>query len=104
MGFKVILTPQSLDDLRAIVAFIARDNPGRARIFGNELIDRALSVAKFPEIGRVVPEIGEPSIREIIHGSYRIIYEIFPGTEMIYVLRFWHGARGEPEINIKEIS
>ncbi|HSY19118.1 MAG TPA: type II toxin-antitoxin system RelE/ParE family toxin [Candidatus Acidoferrales bacterium] len=98
MGFKVILTPQSLDDLKAIVAFIAKDNPGRARTFGNELIDRALSTATFPELGRVVPEIGEPAVREVIHGAYRIIYEIFPVHEAIYVLRFWHGARGEPEI------
>jgi toxin ParE1/3/4 len=98
MGFKVILTPQSLDDLEAIVTFIAKDNPERVRTFGNELIDRALSVPTFLELGRVVPEIGEPSVREIIHGSYRIIYEIFLGQETVYVLRFWHGARGEPEI------
>jgi plasmid stabilization system protein ParE len=98
MGFKVILTPQSLDDLKNIVTFIARDNPGRARTFGNELIDRALATAAFPELGRMVPEIGEPSVREIIHGAYRIIYEIFPDWKTIYVLRFWHGARGEPEI------
>ena len=98
MGFKVILTPQSLDDLKETVTFIAKDNPERARTFGNELIDRALSVAAFPELGRVVPEIGEPAVREIIHGSYRIIYEIFPGQKTVYLLRFWHGARGEPEI------
>jgi plasmid stabilization system protein ParE len=98
MGCKVILTPQSLDDLENIVTFIAKDNPGRARTFGNELIDRALATAAFPELGRVVPEIGEPAVREIIHGAYRIIYEIFPERETIYVLRFWHGARGEPEI------
>ncbi len=98
MDFKVILTPQSLDDLENIVTFIAKDNPGRARTFGNELIDRALATSAFPELGRVVPEIGEPSVRETIHGAYRIIYEIFPNLETIYVLRFWHGARGEPEI------
>ena len=98
MGCKVILTTQSLDDLEEIVAFIAKDNPERARTFGNALIDRALSVATFPERGRVVPEIGEPSVREILHGLYRIIYEIFPGRQAVYVLRFWHGARGEPEI------
>ena len=98
MGGKVILTPQSLDDLEQIVTFIAEDNPERARSFGSELIDRALSVATFPERGRAVPEIGEPAVREIIHGSYRIIYDIFPDRKTIYVLRFWHGARGEPEI------
>ncbi|MGP8199774.1 MAG: type II toxin-antitoxin system RelE/ParE family toxin [Limisphaerales bacterium] len=101
MGFKVILTPQSLDDLEEIVTYIAKDNSERARTFGYELIDRALSVATFPELGRMVPEIGETAVREIIHGSYRIIYEVFSDEGAIFVLRFWHGARGEPEINLK---
>ena len=101
MGVKVILTPQSLDDLREVVTYIAKDNPERARSFGNELIDSALSLATFPERGRVVPEIGEPAVREIIHGSYRIIYEIFPDQAAVYVLRFWHASRGEPEIEAK---
>lgn len=98
MGFKVILTPQSVGDLEELVTYIAKDNAQRARTFGNELIDRALSVAAFPELGRVVPEIGDPAVREITHGAYRIIYEIFSDRETIYVLRFWHGARGEPEL------
>jgi len=98
MGYKVILTPQSMGDLEAIVTFIAKDNSERARTFGNELIDRALSLATLPERGRVVPEIGEPVIREIMHGSYRIIYEVVPDAGSIFVLRFWHGARGEPKI------
>ncbi len=98
MGFKVILTPQSQDDLREIVSFIAQDNPDRAKTFGNELVDHALTLAELPERGRVVPEISEPSVREIVHRPYRIIYEIFPEQNTVYVLRFWHGARGEPEV------
>ena len=66
MGCKVILTPQSIDDLKEAVVFIAPHNPERARSFGNELIDRALTLATFPERGRVVSEIGEPAVREII--------------------------------------
>ena len=98
MGFKVILTPQSQDDLCEIVSFIARNNPQRARSFGNELIDRALTLGELPERGRVVPEISEPSVREIVHPPYRIIYEIFLEQKAVYILRFWHGARREPEI------
>ena len=60
MGCEVILTPQSQDDLREIVSFIAQDNPGRARSYGNELIDHALTLAELPERGRVVPEIQKP--------------------------------------------
>lgn len=98
MDCKVILTPQAIEDLRQAVTVIAQDNPERARSFGNELIDRALSLGTFPERGRVVPEIGEPAVREIIHRPFRIIYEFFPEQAVVYVLRFWHGARGEPEI------
>ena len=98
MGCKIILTPQAQDDLREIVSFIAQHNPERAKSFGNELIDRALTLAELPERGRVVPEISKPSVREIVHRPYRIIYEMFPGQNAVYVLRFWHAARGEPEI------
>ncbi|HEX5399691.1 MAG TPA: type II toxin-antitoxin system RelE/ParE family toxin [Verrucomicrobiae bacterium] len=98
MGFKVILTPQSQEDLQEIVSFIARQHPVRAKSFGNELIDRALTLAELPERGRVVPEISDPAVREIIHASYRIIYEVFPGQNVVYILRFWHGARGGPEV------
>jgi toxin ParE1/3/4 len=99
MGWPVILTPQSQDDLREIVSYIARDSPDRARAFGNALIDKALSIGTFPEMGQIVLELGDPSVREIIHGSYRIIYELVRDPNAIFVLRFWHGARGVPDIN-----
>ena len=98
MGWPVILTPQSQNDLREIVCYIARDSPERARRFGNLLIDQALSLGSFPEIGQIVPEIGDASVREIVHGSYPIIYELSRDPNTIFVLRFWHGARGKPEI------
>jgi plasmid stabilization system protein ParE len=98
MGVPVILTPQSQDDLQEIVSFIARDNPIQAVKFGDALIDKALSVATFPERGRVVPELQLESVREIIHGSYRIIYELFRDPDAVFVLRFWHAARGTPQI------
>ena len=98
MGFPVILTPQSQDDLREIVLFIARNSTRHAREFGNELVDKALSIGTFPERGRIVPELELESVREIIHGSYRIIYEILHDPDAVFVLRFWHAARGIPEI------
>jgi plasmid stabilization system protein ParE len=100
MVHKVIFTPQAQDDLREIVSFIAQQNPERAQSFGNELIDHALTLAEMPERGRAVPEISDPRVREIIDRPYRIIYEMFPEQNAIYVLRFWHGARGEPEVNL----
>lgn len=98
MGCSVIFTPQSQDDLRSIVCFISKDSPDRASSFGNALIDTALMLESAPEMGRIVPELDDPSVREIVHGSYRIVYEFYGSSETIYVLRFWHAARGVPKI------
>ena len=98
MGWPLILTEQSRLDLQEIVSFIARDSAAHARRFGNELIDQALSIGNFPEMGRTVPELGAPAVREIIHGSYRIVYELLHEPIAVFVLRFWHAARGTPEI------
>lgn len=98
MGCRVILTPQSQTDLQEIVSFIRRDSPQRACAFGNLLLDKALSLTAFPLMGRIVPEINAPSVREIIHGFYRIIYEFIPDQPTIFILRFWHAGRGAPEI------
>ena len=39
-------------------------------------------------------------MREIIFRNYRIVYRMTP--EQVQVLRFWHAARGTPEISIEE--
>jgi len=97
-GWPVILTDQSQDDLREIVSYIARDSPERARAFGNTLIDQAIFIGTQPEMGRVVPELDDPAVREVVYGAYRIIYELVRDPNAVFVLRFWHGARDTPEI------
>ena len=97
MGVPVILTPESLEDLKTIVRYIARDDPERARSFGYLLIDKALSLTNMPERGRMLPELKDPDVREIVHGSYRIIYELLRDPDLVYVLRFWHASRGEAD-------
>jgi toxin ParE1/3/4 len=98
MDFKVILTPTAQEDLREIAEFIARDHPEAAERFGLLLIDKALSLAKFPERGQSVPEFCDEQVREIILRSYRIIYYVDKVQREVYVIRFWHAARGEPSV------
>jgi plasmid stabilization system protein ParE len=52
---------------------------------------------QFPELGAVVEERHDPEIREILCGSYRIIYRFHRPT--VSVLAVYHGARmlGEDE-------
>ena len=98
MGFQVILAPRAIRDLETIVRYIAVDNPSAAQRFGQALISKAKAAEQFPESGRVVPEFQTASIRELLHGSYRIVYRENSAAQTIEIVRFWHSARGEPSL------
>ena len=44
------------------------------------------------EIGKIVEEIGNPNIRELIEGNYRIIYRVVD-KKTIHILMIHHSAR-----------
>jgi addiction module RelE/StbE family toxin len=98
MAFKIIWSEQARDDLQSIVLFIARDNPRVAESFGCLLMSKVDTLAKFPQLGRIVPEEQDENVREIIFRPYRIIYKVLAEKQIVAIGRVWHGARGEPEI------
>ena len=98
MDCKVILSPRAVQDLGEIVRYISFDNPQAAERFGYTLIDVALSLKNLPERGRFVPEFPDGVTREILHGHYRIVYRFNQDQKAVWVSRFWHAARGTPEI------
>jgi plasmid stabilization system protein ParE len=53
--------------------------------------DQARALEVMSERGRIVPELDQPAVRELVVGSYRLIYEI--SEEDVYVLGLIHGAR-----------
>ena len=88
---QVKWTPQALDDPEAVCLFIARDSPQMASIFAERAFRTMDRVENYPRLGRVVPELGIEDIREIILGSYRLIYRI--RQDEIQVVTVHHGAR-----------
>lgn len=88
---EVSWTPQALDDLDAVCLFIARDSPRYAEVFAQRLFRATDDLAEFPNMGRVVPEIGRDDIRELIVQSYRVIYRVLSGE--VEILTVHHGAR-----------
>jgi plasmid stabilization system protein ParE len=84
--------------LRLIVAYIAQNNPVKAESFGYLLISKLDLLPKFPQMGRVVPEQSDETVRELVFRDFRIIYKYVPDSGTIAVARIWHGARGTPEI------
>ena len=98
MDYKIIFSEPAIDDLESIVRFIAQDNQESAAKFGGKLIESVRYLAEFPRFGRVVPEQNDENIREIIFKPYRIFYRVKDEMKVVEVIRFWHAARGEPEI------
>ena len=66
------------------------------------MVNKALTLSKMPERGRIVPEIQLEEVREIIFKSYRIIYRVH--GQQVEILRFWHASRGAPEITVDEFG
>jgi plasmid stabilization system protein ParE len=88
---QVRWTPQAADDLEAICLFIARDSPEMAATFADRVLRATDRLASFPRLGRAVPESGIENIREVIVGSYRVIYRI--RQDEVHLLTVHHGAR-----------
>jgi toxin ParE1/3/4 len=99
MGYSVALSPSARRDRRDIVRYISLDSPERALTFGNFLVSQLRRLVEFPELGRVVPEFDDTSLREIVVRNYRVIYRLDRSLKREDVVRFRHGARGNPEIS-----
>jgi len=98
MGYQITLSSSARRDLRDIVRYISLDSRDRAVRFGRLLVSSTKQLSEFPEMGRMVPEFRDPSIREIVVRFYRVIYRVEHNGRRVDVARFWHGARGTPEI------
>ncbi|KQC14668.1 MAG: plasmid stabilization protein [Desulfuromonas sp. SDB] len=71
---KIIWSPLALNKASEIVDYINKDSPTAAEKWINEVFSKIDTLGKYPEIGRIVPEINESQFREIIYGNYRIVY------------------------------
>lgn len=57
--------------LAAIRAYVARDSPHYADLVVEQIVAAVALLESSPRSGRVVPEVGDESLREVIHGNYR---------------------------------
>ena len=88
---KVVWTGPALKDLEIIVRYIAMDSPRYAERFSKRLVRAPLVLKEYPLLGRVVPEYELSNFRELIHGAYRIIYEI--RQDICYIEAVIHASR-----------
>jgi plasmid stabilization system protein ParE len=100
---KVLWTLNALGHLTSIYEHISQDSPRYARRMVDRITSRSRQIGTFPRSGQMVPEYQDPNIREVIEGSYRLIYRI--ASDDIRVLAVIHGAQmlpSEPPVDPSE--
>lgn len=96
---RVEWTAEARDDLLQVVNFISFDNPLTAQRILDRLQSRALSLVRFAERGRVVPELRGTRFRqhrELIVAPWRMFYTI--ETDVVRVIALFDGRRDLREL------
>ena len=88
---QVMWAPAALADVEAIAQYIARDSADNAALFVARLIEATDRLARFPESGRIILEIGNAACREVMVAPYRIMYRL--ETDQVWITGIVHGAR-----------
>ncbi len=88
---EVDWTEPALRDLEIVINYIAMDSPRYAERCGNNIVQAPRILKDHPKIGRIIPEFNVDSVRELIYGAYRIIYEIRKDT--CYIVAVIHSSR-----------
>ncbi|HLX13047.1 MAG TPA: type II toxin-antitoxin system RelE/ParE family toxin [Bacteroidota bacterium] len=73
---QITWSRQANTDLVQIAEYIRRDSIQYAKAVVSGIVRAVERLEQFPEMGRVVPELSDKNIREIIVPPYRIIYRL----------------------------
>ena len=88
---KIIWAEQAVEKLEEYADYIALDKPNAALRWAERIQKSVENLKKFPKLGREVPEIRRPEIKELIEGEYRIIYRL--ESNLISIITIYHSKQ-----------
>lgn len=91
MARHLTWSPEAVEDVESIANYIQRDSQYYARAVVSRIVSVSESISDHPSMGRVVPEIDDPAIRERFVHKYRVIYRVEP--DRILIVAVIHGSR-----------
>jgi toxin ParE1/3/4 len=71
--------------------YAAQDSAAAGDRLIRDVMDCLDQLAAFPESGRIVPELAQPWLRELIRPPFRIVYRV--DSEGVRVVRVWRSER-----------
>ena len=89
---EVNFTEQSLRDLEDIANYIAADSTHYANLQIHKIDQRTKILEQFPFLGKIVPELKQKTVRELIESNYRIIYFVV-NKDLIHIITVHHSRR-----------
>ena len=94
---SIIWESRAIESLDQIKNYIGKRSTKFAPITVNKIFEKVTLLQFFPLMGRIVPEISNANLRELIQGNYRIIYYLRNEFE-ITILFILHGAQRFPDL------
>ena len=88
---RVVWTESARDALDEVITYISQDSRDAATRVLTRALDTAASLSTLAERGRVVPEIGDSAVREMLVFNYRLLYRVH--DDRVVIRAFLHGAR-----------
>ncbi len=103
--YNVFWTKIAQDDLIEIIDYIASDSINNAEILFQNIKNQSMKLEKFPERGRIVPELKFHNInnyQELIIDPWRLIYRI--EDNKIYIIALFDGRRNLEDVLLNRIT
>jgi toxin ParE1/3/4 len=91
MAIQLEWSNEALEDIKSIATYIEKDSPVYAKSVVSKFFEKAEIIRDFTELGRIVPELNDSTIREVFVYSYRLIYKIDSNTVLFVAVI--HGKR-----------
>lgn len=96
---KVNWSKQAMEDIHRIKEYYVSFSESYGFKLVDQIFEKELLISSHPEIGRIVPEVNNKNLREIIFKNFRIIYAIFD-SHRISVLTVHESSRPLSSISI----
>ena len=89
---SISFSKSAIEDLKGIKEYYLEQGvPQIGLNFVAAIIEHVETLSTHPEIGRVVPEFKDESIRELIHSPFRVVY--LREIKSIKIIRVWRSER-----------
>ena len=95
MDYRIVVELRARRDVDEIVTFIAQDSPAAAYRWYEDIYDCFESLSSMPRRCRMAPEpeLEVLGIRQMVFGSYRILFTVDDDGASVHIHHVRHGAR-----------